>query len=56
LGYPGIQGLGWRGHACVKNLPQVGGEVYAQFGGDSDLKMLIEKCLVFDLMSFRAQY
>jgi len=21
LGYPGAWGLGWRGHACVKNLP-----------------------------------
>jgi len=21
LGYPGVQGLGWRGHACVKNIP-----------------------------------
>jgi len=27
LGYPGVQGLGWRGHACVKNLPRVGVEV-----------------------------
>jgi len=26
--------LGWRGHACVKNLPRVGGEVCAQFDGD----------------------
>jgi len=21
LGYPGVQGLGWRGHTCVKKLP-----------------------------------
>jgi len=34
LGYPGIQGLGWQGYACVKNLPWVGGEVCAKFGGD----------------------
>jgi len=25
---PGVQGLGWWGHACVKNLPR------AKFGGD----------------------
>jgi len=34
LEYPGIQGSGLRGHACVKNLPRVGGEVCAKFGGD----------------------
>jgi len=34
LGYPGDQGLDWWGHACAKNLPQVGGEVWAKFGGD----------------------
>jgi len=34
LGYTGAQGSGWRGHACVKNLPLVGGEVCAKFGGD----------------------
>jgi len=26
--------LGWQGHACVKNLPRVGREVCAKFGGD----------------------
>jgi len=34
LGYPGIQGFDWHDHACVKNLPQVGEEVCAKFGGD----------------------
>jgi len=26
--------MGWQGHACVKNLPWVGGEVCGKFGGD----------------------
>jgi len=26
--------LGWQGHTCVKNLPQVGREVCGKFGGD----------------------
>jgi len=30
----GSRGQGWRGHACVKSLPRVGGEVCAKFGGD----------------------
>jgi len=34
LGYHGVQGLSLRGHGCVKNLPQVGGEACAKFGGD----------------------
>jgi len=34
LWYLGVQGLSWWGHACVKNLPRVGGEVCAKFGGD----------------------
>jgi len=34
FGYPGVRGLGWRGHACVENLPRAGGEVCAKFGGD----------------------
>jgi len=34
LGYPGVWGSGWRGHKCVKNLPRIGGEVCAKFGGD----------------------
>jgi len=29
-----VQGLGWQGHACVKNFSRVGGEVCAKFGGD----------------------
>jgi len=33
LGF-GVRGLGWRDHACVKNLPWVGREVCAKFGGD----------------------
>jgi len=33
LGYPGVQGRVC-GHACVKNLPRIGGEVCAKFGGD----------------------
>jgi len=28
----GVRGLGWRGQTCVKNLPQVVGEVCAKFG------------------------
>jgi len=31
LGYPGVRGLGWRGHTCVKNLPRVDVEVCAKF-------------------------
>jgi len=34
LGYPGVRGSGWRGFACAKNHPWVGGEVCAKFGGD----------------------
>jgi len=34
LGYPRVQGFSWRGHACVKNLPRVGRENCAKFGGD----------------------
>jgi len=34
FGVWGSWGLGLRGHACVKNLPQVVGEVCAKFGGD----------------------
>jgi len=34
LGYPGVWGLGWWGHSCVKNLSRVGVEVCAKFGGD----------------------
>jgi len=33
-GTQGSRGLGWRGHTCVKDLPWVGGEVCAKFGGD----------------------
>jgi len=33
LRYPGVRGLGWQGHTCVKNLPRVGVEVCAKFGG-----------------------
>jgi len=31
---PGFRGRVGEGHACVKNLPRVGGEVCAKFGGD----------------------
>jgi len=34
LGYPGVCGLGWRGHSCAQNFPRVGGEVCTKFGGD----------------------
>jgi len=34
LGYPGVRGSGWWGHACVKNLSWVGVEVCAKFGRD----------------------
>jgi len=34
LGYPGVQGSGLQGHACVMNLPWVGVEVCGKFGGD----------------------
>jgi len=27
LGYPKVRELGYQGHACVKNLSKVGGEV-----------------------------
>jgi len=33
LRYPGVRGFSWRGHTCVGNLPCVGGEVCAIFGG-----------------------
>jgi len=33
-GTPGKRGSSWRGHACVKYLPWVGGEVCEKFGGD----------------------
>jgi len=34
FGVPRGPGFGFRGHACVKNLPLVGSEVCAKFGGD----------------------
>jgi len=34
FGVWGTSGSGWRGGACDKNLPQVGVEVCAKFGGD----------------------
>jgi len=30
----GPLGSGWQGHTCVKNIPRVGVEVFAKFGGD----------------------
>jgi len=32
--YPEVRGSGWWNHTCVKNLPQVGVEIFAKFGGD----------------------
>jgi len=29
-----VRGSGWQGHTCVKNIPQVGLEVWTKFGGD----------------------
>jgi len=34
LGYPGVRGLGWQGHTCIKNLSRVGVEICTKFGGD----------------------
>jgi len=34
FGVWGTPGLSLQGHACVKNLPRVGGEVCAKFSGD----------------------
>jgi len=51
LGYPGVQGSSWQGHACVKKLPWVGGEVCAKFGGDWSGSLGMKRghiyCLVF---------
>jgi len=46
LEYPGVQGLGWRGLAFVKNLPCADAEVCAKFGrgwsGGSRVKRINE--------------
>jgi len=43
LGYPGVRGSDWQGHACVKNLPRVGGEVSTKFGGDWSDGLLVKE-------------
>jgi len=32
LGSPGVKGLGWQGHACVKNLPELEWRLVWRFG------------------------
>jgi len=43
LGYHGVQGSGWRGHACVKSLPRVGAEVCPKFGGDWSGRLSVKR-------------
>jgi len=47
LEYPGVRGLGWSSHTNVKNLPRVGAEVCAKFGGDWSVSVLFVPFLIY---------